>query len=83
MVRAFETAKGLVPAPLRYNAETETRHGVIYFGSTSPAMDEAIEENWLLPGGLHLRVVRCGGVVHGRVDGLGRLGGQLHVGRLL
>ncbi len=34
-------------------------------------------------GGLHLRVVRCGGVVHGRVDGLGRLGGQLHVGRLL
>jgi 2-oxoglutarate/2-oxoacid ferredoxin oxidoreductase subunit alpha len=42
LLRKFETAKDLVPRPLRANAEKPTRYGVIYFGSTSPAMDEAI-----------------------------------------
>jgi 2-oxoglutarate ferredoxin oxidoreductase subunit alpha len=42
LLRKFETAKDLVPRPLRANAEKPTRYGVIYFGSTAPAMDEAI-----------------------------------------
>jgi 2-oxoglutarate ferredoxin oxidoreductase subunit alpha len=42
LLRKFETAKDLVPRPLRANAGKPTRFGVIYFGSTSPAMDEAI-----------------------------------------
>jgi 2-oxoglutarate ferredoxin oxidoreductase subunit alpha len=41
LLRKFETAKNLVPRPLRANCEKPTRYGVIYFGSTSPAMDEA------------------------------------------
>jgi 2-oxoglutarate/2-oxoacid ferredoxin oxidoreductase subunit alpha len=32
----------LVPRPLQANAAKPTKYGVIYFGSTSPAMDEAI-----------------------------------------
>ena len=42
LVRQFETAKDLVPRPLQANAEKPTKYGVIYYGSTSPAMDEAI-----------------------------------------
>jgi 2-oxoglutarate ferredoxin oxidoreductase subunit alpha len=42
LLRKFETAKDLVPRPLIANSEKPTRFGVIYFGSTSPAMDEAI-----------------------------------------
>ena len=43
LLRKFETAKDLVPRPLQANADKPTKYGVIYFGSTSPAMDEAIE----------------------------------------
>jgi 2-oxoglutarate ferredoxin oxidoreductase subunit alpha len=43
LLRKFETAKDLVPRPLRANAAKPTRFGVIYFGSTSPAMNEAID----------------------------------------
>jgi 2-oxoglutarate ferredoxin oxidoreductase subunit alpha len=32
----------MVPRPLQANAAKPTKYGVIYFGSTSPAMDEAI-----------------------------------------
>jgi 2-oxoglutarate ferredoxin oxidoreductase subunit alpha len=42
LLRKFETAKDLVPRPLQANATKPTKYGVIYFGSTSPAMDEAI-----------------------------------------
>jgi 2-oxoglutarate ferredoxin oxidoreductase subunit alpha len=42
LLRKFETAKGLVPRPVRTNAAKPTRFGVIYYGSTTPAMDEAI-----------------------------------------
>ncbi len=42
LLRKFETAKDLVPRPLQANADEPTKYGVIYFGSTSPAMDEAI-----------------------------------------
>ena len=39
--RKFETAKNLVPRPVRANCGAPTRCGVMYFGSTTPAMDEA------------------------------------------
>jgi 2-oxoglutarate/2-oxoacid ferredoxin oxidoreductase subunit alpha len=42
LLRKFETAKDLVPRPLQANAAKPTKYGVIYYGSTSPAMDEAI-----------------------------------------
>jgi 2-oxoglutarate ferredoxin oxidoreductase subunit alpha len=43
LLRKFETAKSLVPQPVLRNAERPTRRGVIYFGSTTPAMHEALE----------------------------------------
>src|SRR5437660_1174790 len=42
LLRKFETAKDLIPHPLQANAAKPTKYGVIYYGSTSPAMDEAI-----------------------------------------
>ena len=42
LLRKFETAKDMVPRPLQANAGKPTKYGVIYYGSTSPAMDEAI-----------------------------------------
>ncbi len=42
LIRKFETAKDLVPRPLQANAGKPTKYGVIYYGSTAPAMDEAI-----------------------------------------
>jgi 2-oxoglutarate ferredoxin oxidoreductase subunit alpha len=42
LLRKFETAKNLVPRPVRRNADKPTKCGAIYYGSTSPAMDEAI-----------------------------------------
>jgi 2-oxoglutarate ferredoxin oxidoreductase subunit alpha len=42
LLRKFDTAKGLVPRPIRKNAAKPTKYGVIYYGSTAPAMDEAI-----------------------------------------
>ncbi|MBV9262321.1 MAG: 2-oxoacid:acceptor oxidoreductase subunit alpha, partial [Pseudolabrys sp.] len=43
LIRKFDTAKDLVPRPLLANADKPTKYGVIYFGSTAPAMDEAID----------------------------------------
>ena len=43
LLRKFDTAKGLVPTPLRRAAARPTKHGVIYFGSTTPAMHEALD----------------------------------------
>lgn len=42
LLRKFETAKDMVPRPLTANASKPTKFGVIYYGSTAPAMDEAI-----------------------------------------
>jgi 2-oxoglutarate ferredoxin oxidoreductase subunit alpha len=42
LLRKFETAKSLVPAPVIRKAREKARYGVIYFGSTAPAMDEAL-----------------------------------------
>ena len=43
LLAKFETAKTLVPAPVHRPAKRPTSHGVIYFGSTSPAMTEALQ----------------------------------------
>jgi 2-oxoglutarate/2-oxoacid ferredoxin oxidoreductase subunit alpha len=56
LLRKFETAKDLVPRPLQANAEKPTKYGVIYFGSTAPAMDEAI--GMLEANGQHLDRLR-------------------------
>jgi 2-oxoglutarate ferredoxin oxidoreductase subunit alpha len=56
LVRKFETAKSLVPAPIKRNARERSRYGVIYYGSTSAAMDEALVE--LEAEGLHLDTMR-------------------------
>jgi 2-oxoglutarate ferredoxin oxidoreductase subunit alpha len=42
LLRKFDSARGLVPQPLARAAARNTRFGAIYYGSTSPAMDEAI-----------------------------------------
>jgi 2-oxoglutarate/2-oxoacid ferredoxin oxidoreductase subunit alpha len=56
LLRKFETAKDLVPRPLQANSGNATNYGVVYFGSTSPAMDEAI--GMLEAGGQHLDRLR-------------------------
>jgi 2-oxoglutarate ferredoxin oxidoreductase subunit alpha len=43
LVAKFETAKRLVPQPVVREARKATPWGAIYFGSTSPAMDEALD----------------------------------------
>jgi len=43
LLRKFETAKDLLPKPILRPARQSTRLGVIYFGSTSPAMHEALD----------------------------------------
>ena len=43
LLRKFETAKELVPKPVLRPARQPARLGVIYFGSTSPAMHEALD----------------------------------------
>jgi 2-oxoglutarate/2-oxoacid ferredoxin oxidoreductase subunit alpha len=43
LLRKFETAKWLVPRPVRRTAGEGARIGAICYGSTSPAMDEAVE----------------------------------------
>jgi 2-oxoglutarate ferredoxin oxidoreductase subunit alpha len=43
LLRKFETAKALVPQPIERRAARRTPFGAIYYGSTSPAMAEAID----------------------------------------
>ena len=56
LLRKFETAKNLVPRPVRHDADNATRYGVIYYGSTSPAMDEAVAD--LAARGHHVDTLR-------------------------
>ena len=44
LLKKFDSAKTLVPQPIERRSKTGARVGAIYYGSTSPAMDEAIEE---------------------------------------
>jgi 2-oxoglutarate/2-oxoacid ferredoxin oxidoreductase subunit alpha len=43
LLRKFETAKSLVPQPVLRKAARPTIQGVIYFGSTGPAMAESLD----------------------------------------
>ncbi len=43
LLQKFDSAKALVPQPIVSQSDVPSRHGAIHFGSTSPAMDEAIE----------------------------------------
>jgi 2-oxoglutarate/2-oxoacid ferredoxin oxidoreductase subunit alpha len=56
LLAKFETAKNLVPQPVRRDAAKATRMGVIYFGSTSPAMNEAFDT--LQSQGVHVNLLR-------------------------
>ena len=42
LLNKFDTARSLVPPPLLHEAAETSRIGVLYYGSTSPAMAEAI-----------------------------------------
>ena len=56
LLQKFATAATLVPQPVVRKASRKTRLGAIYFGSTSPAMDEALEI--LVNGGIPIDAMR-------------------------
>ncbi|HEY3813240.1 MAG TPA: 2-oxoacid:acceptor oxidoreductase subunit alpha [Caulobacteraceae bacterium] len=59
LLKKFHTARDLVPAPERRDAKTPSTLGVIYFGSTTPAMREALEA--LEDNQIHLDALRIRG----------------------
>ena len=59
LIRKFATAATLVPAPEIRPAQTASRLGAIYYGSTSAAMLEAAE--MLAASGIHLDLMRVRG----------------------
>jgi 2-oxoglutarate ferredoxin oxidoreductase subunit alpha len=56
LLAKFETAKSLVPAPVVRSAKRRTPYGVIYFGSTTPAMHESLDS--LEAAGVHIDALR-------------------------
>ena len=56
LLRKFETARGLLPPPVLKRAAKPTRVGVVYYGSTAPAMDEALD--MLAERALHVDALR-------------------------
>jgi 2-oxoglutarate ferredoxin oxidoreductase subunit alpha len=56
LLKKFETAKSLVPKPLLTPAREPARFGAIYYGSTSPAMAEALEA--LAERGIYVNALR-------------------------
>jgi 2-oxoglutarate/2-oxoacid ferredoxin oxidoreductase subunit alpha len=56
LLTKFATAATLVPPPVIRKGKQKTRLGVIYFGSTSPAMQEALDS--LRQVGIHLDAMR-------------------------
>ncbi|HEX7043873.1 MAG TPA: 2-oxoacid:acceptor oxidoreductase subunit alpha, partial [Burkholderiales bacterium] len=59
LLRKFETAKSLVPKPVLRAAARPARFGAIYYGSTSPAMQEALDV--LGERGIHINALRVRG----------------------
>ncbi|MCC7015916.1 MAG: 2-oxoacid:acceptor oxidoreductase subunit alpha, partial [Rhodospirillales bacterium] len=59
LLKKFETAKALVPQPVLTPAKKPARFGAVYFGSTSPAMHEALES--LAEQGVHVNALRVRG----------------------
>ena len=56
LLRKFRTAADLVPQPVLRSAAHATPLGVLYFGSTSPAMQEALDV--LTAAGIHIDALR-------------------------
>jgi 2-oxoglutarate/2-oxoacid ferredoxin oxidoreductase subunit alpha len=56
LLRKFETAKKLVPAPVLHSSEKPARMGALYYGSTSPAMQEALHV--LAKNGVNINAMR-------------------------
>lgn len=56
LLRKFRTAADLVPQPVLRKAQRPSKLGVIYYGSTTPAMDEAFDV--LEAQGIHLDGLR-------------------------
>jgi len=56
LLHKFETAKRLVPRPIKRTAREPTRFGALYFGSTAAAMSEALEA--LEDRGIHIDTMR-------------------------
>jgi 2-oxoglutarate ferredoxin oxidoreductase subunit alpha len=56
LLRKWDTMKSHVPRPIRRNAKRHTPDGVIYMGSTDPAMDEALCA--LEADGIHIDALR-------------------------
>ena len=56
LLRKFATAADMVPQPITRPAHKPSKLGVIYFGSTSPAMEEALDV--LDAGGIDLDAMR-------------------------
>jgi 2-oxoglutarate ferredoxin oxidoreductase subunit alpha len=56
LLAKLATAASLVPQPVPKPAARKTSYGVLYFGSTSPAMDEALDV--LAAGGVHVNALR-------------------------
>jgi len=56
LLKKFDTAKSLVPRPVARPAKEKARDGVIYYGSTSAAMTEALAA--LEAQGVHLDALR-------------------------
>ncbi len=63
LLKKHDTARHLVPPALETRAKQPTRYGVIYYGSTSPAMDEA--SALLAQAGLHVDGLRVRGFPFG------------------
>ena len=59
LLRKHNTAKALLPKPLLKPATRPARFGAIYYGSTSPAMDEALDV--LGERGIHVNALRVRG----------------------
>jgi 2-oxoglutarate/2-oxoacid ferredoxin oxidoreductase subunit alpha len=59
LLRKFETAKKMIPAPVRRDAKQKSKYGVLYFGSTSPSMNEALGA--LEEQGIHIDAMRLRG----------------------
>ncbi len=69
--KKFDTAKKIVPKAIARKAKAATKMGVIYFGSTSPAMNEAfdqLDEKGIMLDGLRVRAYPFGQEVIDFVD---------------
>lgn len=63
LLRKFDTAKSLVPPAILSRAAKPTRLGIIHYGSTGPAMDEAL--GILAAKGVHVDALRVRGFPFG------------------